>query len=162
MPAASVVERAEFRAARAGCRSKGHHAAVTGAAHGAEPADPARLLPRSRSALTRRATGGAQSPTNLVCAGRWREIFSAGPWSRLTTSIDLEHSFGPAYLRGWLRQGQRALAVVGVNDEETQPTVDGALTCGILWLEACRAGAAGASAWSKGWRLICAERVRWL
>ena len=57
---------------------------------------------------------------------------------RLTTSIDLEHSFGPAYLRGWLRHGQRALAVVGVNDEETQSTVDGALTVGILWLEACR------------------------
>jgi hypothetical protein len=57
---------------------------------------------------------------------------------RLTTSVDLEHSFGPAYLRGWLRQGQRALAVVGVNDQETQSTVDGALTCGILWLEACR------------------------
>ncbi len=57
---------------------------------------------------------------------------------RLTTSIDLEHSFGPACLRGWLRQGQRALAVVGVNDEETQTTIDGALTSGILWLEACR------------------------
>ena len=57
---------------------------------------------------------------------------------RLTTSMDLEHSFGPAYLRGLLRQGQRALAVVGVNDEETQSTVDGALTAGILWLEACR------------------------
>jgi hypothetical protein len=57
---------------------------------------------------------------------------------RLTTSMDLEHSFGPAYLRGWLRQGQRALAVVGVNDQETQSTVDGALTVGILWLEACR------------------------
>ncbi len=57
---------------------------------------------------------------------------------RLTTSIDLEHSFGPAYLRGWLREGQRALAIVGVNDQETQSTVDGALTCGILWLEACR------------------------
>lgn len=57
---------------------------------------------------------------------------------RLTTSTDLEHSFGPAYLRGWLRQGQRALGIVGVNDQETQSTVDGALTCGILWLEACR------------------------
>ncbi len=57
---------------------------------------------------------------------------------RLTTAIDLEHSFGPSYLRGWLRHGQRALAVVGVNDEETQSTVDGGLTCGILWLEACR------------------------
>jgi len=57
---------------------------------------------------------------------------------RITTSVDLEHSFGPAYLRGSMRQGQRALAVVGVNDQETQSTVDGALTVGILWLEACR------------------------
>ena len=57
---------------------------------------------------------------------------------RLTTAMDLERSFGPAYLRGWMRQGQQALAVVGVNDQETQTTVDGALTCGILWLEECR------------------------
>jgi hypothetical protein len=57
---------------------------------------------------------------------------------RLTTCVDLEHSFGPAYLRGWLRQGQRAMAIVGVNDQETQSTVDSALACGILWLEACR------------------------
>ena len=57
---------------------------------------------------------------------------------RLTTAMDLERSFGPAYVRGWMRQGRRALAVVGVNDEETQATVDGALTCGILWLEECR------------------------
>jgi hypothetical protein len=57
---------------------------------------------------------------------------------RLTIAMDLERSFGPAYLRGWMRQGQRALAIVGVNDEETQTTIDGALTCGILWLDACR------------------------
>jgi hypothetical protein len=57
---------------------------------------------------------------------------------RLTTSIDLEHSFGPAYLRGWMRQGQRSLAVFGVNEQETQATIDGALTCGLLWLDACR------------------------
>jgi hypothetical protein len=57
---------------------------------------------------------------------------------RLTTGMNLERSFGPAYLRGWMRQGQRALAIVGVNDQETQATVDGALTCGILWLEECR------------------------
>jgi hypothetical protein len=57
---------------------------------------------------------------------------------RLATSIDLEHSFGPAYLRGLVRQGQRALAVLGVNEQETQATVDGALTTGILWLDACR------------------------
>jgi hypothetical protein len=61
-------------------------------------------------------------------------------WSvvRLTTSMDLERSFGPAYVRGWMRQGQRALAIVGVNESETQTTIDGALTCGILWLDACR------------------------
>jgi len=57
---------------------------------------------------------------------------------RLTTSLDLERSFGPAYLRGSMRMGQRALAIVGVNDAETQATVDGALTCGLLWLEECR------------------------
>ena len=57
---------------------------------------------------------------------------------RLTTSADLEHSFGRAYLRGWIRQGQRSLAVLGVNEQETQSTIDGALTCGILWLDWCR------------------------
>lgn len=57
---------------------------------------------------------------------------------RLTTAMDIERSFGPAYLRGLLRHGQRMLAVVGVNDQETQSTIDGALTCGILWLEAAR------------------------
>jgi hypothetical protein len=57
---------------------------------------------------------------------------------RFTTSADIEHSFGPAYLRGWMKKGQQALAIVGVNDEEMQSTLDGALTCGILWLEACR------------------------
>jgi len=58
--------------------------------------------------------------------------------ARLTTAMDLERSFGPAYLRGWMRQGQRALAIVGVNDQETQTTVDSALACGLLWLEECR------------------------
>jgi len=57
---------------------------------------------------------------------------------RLTTSMDLEHSFGPAYVRGLIQQGQRALAIVGVNSHEIQSTIDGALTCGLLWLEACR------------------------
>src|SRR5882724_12154797 len=32
--------------------------------------------------------------------------------ARLTTSMDLHRSFGPAYLRGLLQRGQRALAVV--------------------------------------------------
>jgi hypothetical protein len=88
-----------------------------------------------RSPAARRAARIAYEPR----LRRALERHFAG-WTvvRLTTGVDLEHSFGPAYLRGLLRQGQRALAIVGVNDQETQTTVDGALTCGILWLEACR------------------------
>lgn len=54
------------------------------------------------------------------------------------TAMDLEKGFGPAYARGLLVRGQRAWAVIGVNEEETPATVDGILTFGILWLQACR------------------------
>src|ERR1700723_4430562 len=54
------------------------------------------------------------------------------------TAMDLEKSFGPAYARGSLVQGQKAWAVIAVNDEETQSTIDGILTLGILWLHHCR------------------------
>jgi len=64
--------------------------------------------------------------------------FPAWTVVRLTSTLDLEHSFGPAYLRGFMRQGQRGLAVLGVNAQEAQATVDGALTTGLLWLDACR------------------------
>ncbi|HZY73026.1 MAG TPA: hypothetical protein VFE22_07970 [Edaphobacter sp.] len=56
----------------------------------------------------------------------------------LRTARDLEKSFGPAYARGSLAEGQKAWAVIGVNEEETQAAVDGILTLGILWLEHCR------------------------
>jgi hypothetical protein len=88
-----------------------------------------------RSPAARRVTRAAYEPRLRRALER---NFPGWTVVRLTTSADLEHSFGPAYLRGWLRQGQRALAIVGVNDQETQSTIDGALTCGILWLEACR------------------------
>jgi hypothetical protein len=88
-----------------------------------------------RSPAARRAARAAYEPRLRRALERH---FPEWTIVRLTTSVDLERSFGPAYLRGWLRQGQRALAVVGVNDQETQSTVDGALACGILWLEACR------------------------
>ena len=54
------------------------------------------------------------------------------------TAMDLEKSFGPAYARGLLVQGQKSWAVIGVNEEESQATIDGILTLGILWLESCR------------------------
>ena len=63
--------------------------------------------------------------------------------SRLTTSADLERSFGPIYARGLLRRGQSGFAVLGVNPQETQASIDAALTFGILWLDACRLAQAG-------------------
>jgi hypothetical protein len=63
--------------------------------------------------------------------------------SRLTTGLDLEKSFGPIYARGLLRQGQSGFAVLGVNAQETQASVDAALTFGILWMDVCRQAQAG-------------------
>ena len=57
------------------------------------------------------------------------------------TAMDLERSFGPAYARGSLVRGQTAWAVVAVNPDETQVTIDGILTVGILWLAHCRVAA---------------------
>ena len=57
------------------------------------------------------------------------------------TAMDLEKSFGPAYTRGLLVQGHTAWAIIAVNEEETLATIDGILTFGILWLEACREAA---------------------
>jgi hypothetical protein len=58
--------------------------------------------------------------------------------ARLTSGVDLEKSFGPIYVRGLLRRGQSAYAVLGVNEKETQASIDAALTFGILWLDICR------------------------
>lgn len=53
-------------------------------------------------------------------------------------SADLEHSFGPEYVRGMLLKGTAAWAVIGVNASEPQSTIDGILTLGVLWLAYCR------------------------
>jgi hypothetical protein len=59
--------------------------------------------------------------------------------SRLTSAMDLEHSFSPVYARGLITRGNSAFAVLGVNAQESQALIDGALTFGVLWLDACRA-----------------------
>ena len=56
----------------------------------------------------------------------------------MRTAMDLEHSFGPAYARGFMLRGTSAFAVIGVNASEAQATIDGVLTLGILWLAHCR------------------------
>ncbi len=53
-------------------------------------------------------------------------------------ATDLEHSFGPAYVRGRLLKGTAAEAVIGVGEAESGATIDGVLTLGILWLDYCR------------------------
>ncbi len=73
----------------------------------------------------------------------------APDWSmdkdKLSTSMDLEHSFSPVYARGLARKGHSSFAVLGVNQQETQASVDASLTFGLLWLEACREREAGRS-----------------
>ncbi len=69
--------------------------------------------------------------------------FSGFTVDPLSTSIDLERSFGPIYARGLMRRGQSAFAVLGVNGQETQGSIDAALTFGVLWLDACRVAKAG-------------------
>lgn len=59
------------------------------------------------------------------------------------SSVDLERSFGPIYARGSLNKGNTVFAVLGVNHEELQASVDGALTIGLLWLDYLRERDAG-------------------
>ena len=76
--------------------------------------------------------------TSTSCGELWSGIFPSSRSSKLTTGVDLEKSFGPIYARGLMRQGRSAFAVLGVNAQETQSSIDAALTFGILWLDVCR------------------------
>jgi hypothetical protein len=85
------------------------------------------------------------------------------------TAMDLEKSFGPAYARGSLVQGQKAWAVIAVNEEETQATVDGILTLGILWLHHCRESGDGRRLYQglklvvpRGMGTLTLSRLAWL
>ena len=85
------------------------------------------------------------------------------------TAMDLEKSFGPAYARGSLVEGQHAWAVIAVNAAETQATIDGILTLGVLWLAHCREHAGGRRLY-RGLRMIVprgmatftASRLAWM
>jgi hypothetical protein len=85
------------------------------------------------------------------------------------TAMDLEKSFGPAYARGSLVQGQKAWAVIAVNEEETPATVDGILTLGILWLHHCRESGDGRRVYQglkmivpRGMATLTLSRMAWL
>jgi hypothetical protein len=94
-----------------------------------------------------------------------------GEWTAegFRTAMDLEKSFGPAYARGSLVHGQQAWAAIAVNAEETQATVDGILTLGVLWLAHCRENAGGRRLYRglrmivpRGMATLTASRLPWM
>lgn len=93
-----------------------------------------------RTPIAKRATRLAYQRVLQRVLQRHFADFKAAP---LSSSMDLERSFGPIYARGLLRRGQSAWAVLGVNSEEAQGSIDAALTFGILWLDTCRLSQAG-------------------
>ena len=85
------------------------------------------------------------------------------------TAMDLERSFGPAYTRGSLVRGGQAWAVIGCGSAESQTTVDGILTLGILWLHHCREAHAGKRVYAglrvvvpRGTAALTLARLRWM
>jgi hypothetical protein len=87
----------------------------------------------------------------------------------LRSAMDLEHSFGPAYVRGRLLKGTATEAVIGVSEAESAAIIDGVLTLGILWLDYCRkhsdvrrhCGGLKVVVPAGAWRTT-AERMAWL
>jgi hypothetical protein len=87
----------------------------------------------------------------------------------MRSAMDLEHSFGPAYVRGRLLHGTGADAIIGVSSAESAAIVDGTLTLGILWLDYCRQHADARRHFgglkvvvpAGAWR-VTAERMAWL
>jgi hypothetical protein len=87
----------------------------------------------------------------------------------LRNAMDLEHSFGPAYVRGRLLKGSTAEAVIGASADEAGATLEGILTLGILWLDYCREHSEARRHFNglkvivpaTAWR-VTAERMAWL
>jgi hypothetical protein len=81
---------------------------------------------RQRDRRTPTAKRAARLAYQRSLQGTLERRFSAYDASRLSTAVDLERSFGPIYARGILRRGQSGFAVLGVNPQETQSSIDAA------------------------------------
>ena len=92
----------------------------------------------SATAALRRPSARPVPPMSRSCARALERQFPDFKIVRLTTGMDLEKSFGPVYARGLMRARPLRFAVLGVNAQETQSSIDAALTFGILWLDVCR------------------------
>src|SRR5690349_26599 len=93
---------------------------------------------RERDPRSASAKKSARAAYERVLGRVLRKDFPEMTLVQLHTSVDLEKSFGPIYARGLLRRGLSAFAVLGVNHQELQASIDAALTFGILWLDTCR------------------------
>ncbi|MDA1315043.1 MAG: hypothetical protein O2968_17065 [Acidobacteria bacterium] len=65
------------------------------------------------------------------------------PWTlvQLTSSPDLEHSFSPSYVRGVLRRGHEAWAVIGAPPGASAAANDQILSFGLIWFDHLRSRA---------------------
>ncbi len=122
--------------------------------------------PDRRTVTAREATRKRYVPLLERALAREWPRWKADPFQ---SAMDLEKSFGPAYARGVLHLGQQAWAVVGVNAEESQATVDGVLTIGLLWLQLCRERAGGKRLFQglrlvvpPGMAIVTLSRLAWL
>ena len=98
---------------------------------------------RQRDGRTSSAKRAARVSYQRVLERVLRKHFPELTVAQLSTAMDLEKSFGPVYARGLLRRGITGFAVLGVNRQELQTSIDAALTFGILWLDVCRETHAG-------------------
>ena len=140
-----LVGRAKYRAARAGLpKFAGTNLAVAGAAVWAVAA---RTCWKFARIATARGNDGSRRIASALPEACWSGCCGASipgfRLDRLSTSPDLEHSLSPVYTRGLLRAGTIAFAVLGVSGDETQASVDAALTFGILWMDHQRQQFAG-------------------
>ncbi len=135
---------------------------------GASKAQALELVPTS-DRRTPTAREAARRSYQRVLERALARSFPAAKVDGLRSAMDLEHSFGPAYVRGRLLRGTAADAVIAVGADESAAMVDGVLTLGILWLDFCRQRSEGRRHFGGlkvvaprgAWRTT-AERMAWL
>ena len=104
---------------------------------GAPKPQAVELVPTS-DRRTPSARDAARRTYQRVLERALTRVFLGSRIDGLSSAMDLEHSFGPAYVRGRLLKGTAAEAVIGVGAAEPAAMVDGVLTLGVLWLNYCR------------------------
>ncbi|HLJ89169.1 MAG TPA: hypothetical protein VKZ53_20290 [Candidatus Angelobacter sp.] len=103
------------------------------------------LICRDRDQRTPTARKNARTQYLKLLERLLEREFPGWTIGKLSSSMDLKRSLSPVYTRGLLRKGNSSMAVLGVNREETQASVDAILTFGLIWLDDCRQREAGRS-----------------